>query len=68
MKSIKQKISEKGVTKQQVAKMVGIDTATLSRIISGKQTYISEEIMERINTYLDSLNTNDKNIFKNKSK
>ena len=62
MKSISQKIEDKGVTKTQVCKMVGIAPATLSRIISGKQSYISLDIIERINTYLDHINTNDKSI------
>lgn len=64
MKSIAQKIKDKGVTKAQVAKMVGIDPATLSRIISGDQKYTSEEVLAKINLYLDRINTDDKNIFK----
>lgn len=64
MKSIKQKIKEKGITKQQVAKMVGINSATLSRIIKGSQEYVSKEITAKIHKYLDALNTNDKNILK----
>lgn len=64
MKSIEQKIKDKGVTKHQIAKMVGVDAATLSRIISGKQSYISDELLESIHKYLDGLNTDDKNILK----
>lgn len=63
MKSIAQKIKDKGVTKLQVAKMVGIDPATLSRIISGNQKYASDEVVARIHLYLDRINTDDKNIF-----
>lgn len=63
MKPIKLKIEEKGITKKQIAKMVGIDVATLSRIISGKQSY-KQETMDKIHKYLDALNTNDKNILK----
>lgn len=62
MKSIGQKIKDKGVTKAHVSKMVGIDSATLSRIISGKQQFVSDELVNRIHTYLDSINTDDKNI------
>lgn len=62
MKSIKKKIETKGVTKKMVAKMVGINSATLSRIIAGKQDYVSPDIIKRINKYLDALNTDDKNI------
>jgi transcriptional regulator with XRE-family HTH domain len=64
MKSIEQKIKSKGVTKAQVAKMVGINISTLSRIIKGSQSYISEEVTNKIHKYLDSINTDDKNIFK----
>ena len=64
MKSIQQKITDKGVTKKQVAKMVGIDTSTLSRILSGKQEYTSQAINDKLHTYLDAINTDDKNIFK----
>lgn len=62
MKSIQQKIKEKGVTKSHVAKMVGIDVSTLSRIMSGKQIYTSKAVEERIHRYLDALNTDDPNI------
>ena len=65
MKSIAQRIKDKGVTKFHVAAMVGIAPATLSRIISGEQTYVSEDVMKRINTYLDRINTDDKKIFEN---
>lgn len=68
MKSIQQKIKDKGVTKAQISKMVGIDISTLSRIISGKQPFVSEDILNRINTYIDSINTDDKNIFQNNVK
>lgn len=64
MKSINQKIKDKGVTKAHVAKMVGIDGSTLSRIINGSQSYVSKDIEERIHKYLDALNTDDKNILK----
>ena len=64
MKSIKQKIKDKGVTKAQVAKMLNIDAATLSRIIAGKQSHTSTELLEKIHKYLDALNTDDKNILK----
>jgi len=65
MKSIAQKIKDKGVTKSHVAKMVGIAPATLSRIISGEQSYVSQEVTNKLNTYLDSLNTDNKKIFEN---
>lgn len=68
MKSIGQKIKEKGVTKAQVAKMVGTSAATLSRVIKGKQEYVSQSLIEKIHFYLDSINTDDKNILKNMSK
>jgi DNA-binding LacI/PurR family transcriptional regulator len=68
MKSIEQKIKEKGVTKSHVAKMVGTSTATLSRIIAKKQQYVSQTLEDKIHFYLDSINTSDKNILKNMSK
>lgn len=68
MKSIEQKIKSKGVTKAHVAKMVGTDAATLSRIIKGKQEYVSSSLTAKIHFYLDNINSDDKNIFKNMSK
>lgn len=47
-----------------VAKMCDIHIATLSRIISGTQGYVSDEVKEKIHKYLDALNTDDKNILK----
>jgi transcriptional regulator with XRE-family HTH domain len=64
MKNIKSKIEEKGITKKQVAKMVGINVATLSRIINSKQEHYSQEIVNKIHAYLDAINTNDKNLLK----
>lgn len=60
--AIKQRIIDKGVTTEQVAKMVGIDKATLSRIVNGKQIGAKSTI-ERIDLYLSKLNTDDENIF-----
>lgn len=65
MKSIQQKINEKGVTKKQVAKMVEINISTLSRIINKSQSYTSDGVVKRINAYLDGLNTNDKTFLEN---
>jgi len=63
MQDLAEKIKEKGVTKRQVAKMVGITQSTLSRILSSEPGYGSKETLNKINSYLDNLNTNDKNIF-----
>jgi len=63
MKTIAEKIKEKGITKTKVADMVEIDNATLSRIIKGKQKFTSTQLIEKIHLYLDNLNTNDKKIF-----
>lgn len=62
METIEEKIKAKGVTKAHVAKMVGIDQATLSRIIAGTQKAVSEELLNKIHLYLDNINTDDKNI------
>jgi predicted transcriptional regulator len=65
MKSIAQKIKEKGITQKMVAKMVGIAPETLSRIISGDQKYYSDKRVKKIHFYLDNINTDDENIFDN---
>ena len=53
MKSLSVRIQEKGLKKSFIAKSVGIAPATLSRIISGKQAYVSEELMTKINSLLE---------------
>jgi len=60
MKSIRQKIEEKGVTARHVAKMVGIHYTTLSKIINGHQPYISAALEDKIHQYLDGLNSDVK--------
>lgn len=57
MQAVKDKIKAKGVTKAHVAKAVGVSVETLSRILNGKQRYYRQSIIDRVNTYLDSLNT-----------
>lgn len=63
MNIIEQKIKAKGLTKAHVAKMVGIDQSTLSRVISGKQSNVSSELINKIFKYLDAVNSDDKKIF-----
>lgn len=58
-KTIAEKIKEKGIKKGHVAKMVGINSATLSRILKGSQDYVSVDILAKIHSYLDALNTNN---------
>lgn len=58
------KIEAKGLTKSHVSKMVGIDQATLSRVLSGKQP-ASEDLAKRINNYLDAVNSDDPKINQN---
>ena len=65
MKSISEKINEKGITKKQVCKMVGIDVSTLSRIINGTQKSTSLNLINRIHDYLDNINTDDIETLKN---
>jgi transcriptional regulator with XRE-family HTH domain len=48
MKSLREKIKESGYKKSFVAERLGINIATLSRILSGKQPYISEELQGKI--------------------
>jgi DNA-binding Xre family transcriptional regulator len=64
-KKILKKIEKKGITKAHLAKMIGINAATLSRILSGKQAYVGGEIIEKIDYYLDRINSDDENILKN---
>lgn len=53
----KAKIRQKGVTKQHIAKMVGIDNATLSKALQQHKGYDCEGILKKVNEYLDKLNT-----------
>lgn len=62
--NLEKKIEKTGVTKKHISKMVGINNATLSRIISGKQSSVSNDLMKRINDYLDSIDTTGKKNFK----
>lgn len=55
MTSIEEQITQKGIKKSHIAKMIGVNESTLSRVISGKQ--ISDTITGKIKKYLDSLNT-----------
>lgn len=57
MQALEAKIKAKGITKGHLAKKAGIAPATLSRILSGKQGYVSESLISKINDYLDSLNS-----------
>jgi transcriptional regulator with XRE-family HTH domain len=66
-KAIQAKIDQKGITKTHLAKMLGIDPATISRILSGKQPHTSSDLLEKIAYYLDALNTDDENILKKRS-
>lgn len=67
MMDIKAHIQQKGLTNKHVAKMVGIDPSTLSKIIKKVDRYGSPETIGRINTYLDLVNSDDPNIFSAKS-
>lgn len=61
---IKDLILQKGVTMIHVAKMVGIDPKTLSRICNGKKQAVSAQTMARIHKYLAAINTDDETILK----
>lgn len=45
-------IKKSGFKKSHVAENVGISTSTLSRIISGKQSYVSDETLLKIKKFL----------------
>lgn len=53
-----EKIQAKGLTKAHVAKMIGIDQATLSRVLAGKQT-ASSELTDKLAGYLEAVNSDD---------
>jgi len=53
MKSLREKIKESGYKKSFVAERLGINIATLSRILSGKQPYISEELQGKIDSFFE---------------
>jgi len=53
MKSLREKIKESGYKKSFVAERLGINIATLSRILSGKQPYISEELQGKIDSLFE---------------
>ena len=61
---ISQQIRQKGLTKAHVAKMVGIDQATLSRILANKQLP-SDGLEAKILHYLKRVNSDDPKIFHN---
>ncbi len=56
MKSLAIRIEETGLKKSFIAKNLGISPATLSRIISGKQAYVSDELMAKLNALLEPTN------------
>lgn len=57
MKEIADKIKAKGVTAKHVAKQLGISPITLSKIVNGKQSFVSDDLVLRINAYLDRIST-----------
>lgn len=56
MKSLRERIKDSGLTKKHIAAALGIAPATLSRIISGKQAFVSEALSKKIDDYLASKN------------
>lgn len=53
MKSLEKRIKETGLKKSFIAEKLGISPSTLSRIISGKQEYVSDELKAKIDALLD---------------
>ncbi|RIV27043.1 helix-turn-helix domain-containing protein [Fibrisoma montanum] len=53
MKSLQKKIEETGLKKAYIAQQLGITSSTLSRILSGKQAYVSADLMKRLEELLD---------------
>lgn len=58
-KKIGDMIRDKGVMHAHVAKSLGIAKPTLSAIINGRQTFVSQKLLDRIYTYIYLVNTND---------
>lgn len=56
---IKSLINEKGVNKTKIAERCGVNPATLSRILSGKITYVADKRLQRIIEFLKKVNTNE---------
>jgi len=54
MEGLKEKIKESGFTKAHVAKILNINPATLSRIISDKQGFTSQDLKNRIRIFMES--------------
>lgn len=54
MKSLASRIKETGLKKSFIANRIGVSPATLSRIIAGKQSYVSDELMSKLNQLLDN--------------
>lgn len=57
MERIGEKFRAKGVTQAQISKMTGMHYSRVSRIVTGKEKYASKKAMDKIETYLDGLNT-----------
>lgn len=56
---IKELIISKGLLKSFVASKVKLNPARFSRILSGSQMSVPDELIEKIYSYLDKVNTND---------
>lgn len=58
-KKIKDKVTETGLTQAFIAKKFGLTSGRLSRILSAKETYVSQDVIDKIEKYVYLVNTND---------
>lgn len=58
-KNLDKMIVEKGIMKQFIAEKFGMTKSRLSRILRGKEPYLSNDFLNRIFAYIEKVNTND---------
>ena len=57
-KQLKQEIRSKGLMISFVAKKFGMTSSRMSRILSGSETFVSDELIDKIFDYIKKVNTN----------
>lgn len=55
---IKQEIKSKGLMISFIASKFGMTTSRMSRILSGTETYVSDDLIDKIFNYIKKVNTN----------
>lgn len=57
-KNLKQEIRSKGLMISFVAEKFGMTSSRLSRILSGSETFVSDEVIDKVFDYIKKVNTN----------